>query len=325
MLERPVLLDWREVSISGSVGIASYPEDGEDVETLVKNADTAMYQAKERGRNNFQFYSEDLNRLTLQRFELEKRIRGALEREEFFLQYQPQVDLVTGRVTSVEALLRWRDPDNGVVMPSDFLPHAEETGAILAVGRWVLEHSLRDLETWRQQGFDFTLSVNISARQIQDHDLVNQVFQALQSHHIPPRNLRLEMTETAILRDPAASERTLRSLHGLGVELVLDDFGTGNASLGLLRRYPLQAVKLDRSIVVSSPQKRESTALIQAVVALGRTLEIMIVAEGVENEEQRRQVASLGCNAAQGFLFGKPVDPAKVPRLVDERPTISTP
>jgi diguanylate cyclase (GGDEF)-like protein/PAS domain S-box-containing protein len=325
MLERPVLLDWREVSISGSVGIASFPDDGTDVESLVKNADTAMYQAKERGRNNFQFYSEDLNKLTLQRFEMEKRVRGALEREEFFLQYQPEVDLATGRVTSVEALLRWRDPDAGLVNPGDFLPHAEETGAILAVGKWVLERALADLASWRQQGFDFTLSLNLSARQLQDPDLVNEVFQALQSHHVAARNLRLEMTEATLLRDPTASERTLRALRGLGVELVLDDFGVGNSSLGLLRRFPLQSVKIDRALVATSPQKRDSTAVIQAVVAMARTLELTVVAEGVENEEQRRQVMSLGCNAAQGFLYGKPVEAAKVPRLVDERPTISAP
>lgn len=324
MLERPVLLDWREVSVSGSVGIASFPDDGADVESLVKNADTAMYQAKERGRNNFQFYSEDLNKLTLQRFEMEKRVRGALERDEFFLQYQPEVDLATGRVTSVEALLRWRDPDLGVVGPADFLPHAEETGAILAVGRWALERALRDLESWRQQGFDFTLSLNLSARQLQDNELVNQVFQALQAHHIAPRNLRLEVTEATLLRDVTASERTLRALRGLGVELVLDDFGIQNSSLGLLSRFPLQSVKIDRSVITTSPQKRESTAMIQAVVAMARTLEVPVVAEGVENEEQRRQVISLGCNAAQGYLFGRPVDAAKVPRLVDERPTIST-
>jgi diguanylate cyclase (GGDEF)-like protein/PAS domain S-box-containing protein len=322
MLERPVLLDWREVSVSGSVGIASFPDDGADVESLVKNADTAMYQAKERGRNNFQFFSEDLNKLTLQRFEMEKRVRGALERDEFFLQYQPEVDLATGRVTSVEALLRWRDPDLGLVNPADFLPHAEETGAILAIGAWVLERSLRDLESWRHQGFDFTLSLNLSARQLQDQELVNQVFQALQAHHIAPRNLRLEVTEATLLRDASASERTLRALRGLGVELVLDDFGIENTSLGLLRRFPLQSVKIDRSLVATSPQKRESTAVIQAVVAMARTLEITVVAEGVENEEQRRQVMSLGCNAAQGFLYGKPVEAAKVPRFVDERPTI---
>jgi EAL domain-containing protein (putative c-di-GMP-specific phosphodiesterase class I) len=319
-----VLLDWHEVSVSCSVGIASFPDDGDDVESLVKNSDTAMYQAKERGRNNFQFFSEDLNKLTRQRFEMEKRVRGALARDEFFLQYQPEVDLATGRVASVEALLRWRDPAVGIVNPSEFLPHAEETGAILAIGVWVLERALSDLESWRQQGFDFTLSLNLSARQLQDNELVNQVFQALQAHHIAPRNLRLEVTEATLLRDATASERTLRALRGLGVELVLDDFGIDNASLGLLRRFPIQSVKLDRSLVTTSPQKRDSTAVIQAVVAMSRTLEITVVAEGVENEEQRRQVISLGCNAAQGFLYGKPVDAVKVPRFVDERPTIFT-
>jgi diguanylate cyclase (GGDEF)-like protein/PAS domain S-box-containing protein len=322
MLERPVVLDWREVSISGSVGIASFPEDGEDVETLIKNADTAMYRAKERGRNNFQFFSAELNRLTQQRFEIEKRLRGAVERDELFLQYQPEVDLASGRVVSVEALLRWRDPESGVLTPSEFLPHAEETGAVLALGRWVLEHALADLASWRAQGFDFTLSMNLSARQLQDHELVNHVFQALQAHRVAPRKLRMEVTEAAILRDPAMADRTLRALRGLGVELVLDDFGSDNAALSILGGHPFTSVKIDRSVVASSPQQRESTALIQAVVAVARTLELTVVAEGVENDEQRRQVASLGCHAAQGYLFGKPVDAAKVPLLVAERPTL---
>ncbi|HXN15282.1 MAG TPA: diguanylate cyclase, partial [Usitatibacter sp.] len=182
LLERPVIIDWREVSISASIGVASFPEDGQDHEALMKNADLAMYQAKERGRNNFQFYSVELNRLSIQRSELEKRLRGALERDEFFLLYQPEIDLKTGRLLGVEALLRWQDPAAGLVFPADFLPLAEETGTIIAIGRWVLEHALRDLKSWRDEGREFTLAVNISARQFQHHGLVNEVFRALQTH-----------------------------------------------------------------------------------------------------------------------------------------------
>ncbi len=320
MLDRPVVIDWREVHISCSIGIASYPEDGEEVEALVKNADIAMYQAKERGRNNFQFYSPELNKLTLQRFELETRLKGALERGEFFLQYQPEVDLDTGRVMGVEALVRWQDPKTGLVMPIDFIPLAEETGTIIPIGRWVLDQSLADLKAWRDQGLDLYVSVNISARQFQHHELVNEIFQALQAHSIEPRYLRLEVTETMMMHDPPAADRALRALKGLGVELAVDDFGTGFSSLSLVRRFPIHVVKIDRSFVAGCPQNRECVAIVQAVAAMAFTLGLRVVAEGVETEEQRTIVASLGCDGAQGFFFSRPVVASAVPWLVTDSP-----
>jgi diguanylate cyclase (GGDEF)-like protein len=320
MLDRPVLIDWREVHISCSIGIASYPEDGEEVEALVKNADIAMYQAKERGRNNFQFYSPELNKLTLQRFELETRLKGALERGEFFLQYQPEVDLATGRVMGVEALVRWQDPKTGLVMPIDFIPLAEETGTIIQIGRWVLEQSLADLKSWRDQGLDIYISVNISARQFQHHELVNEIFQALQANSIEPRHLRLEVTETMMMHDPPAAERALRALKGLGVELAVDDFGTGFSSLSLVQRFPIHVVKIDRSFISGCPQNRECVAIVQAVAAMAYTLGLRVVAEGVETEEQRTIVASLGCDGAQGYFFSRPVVAAAVPWLVSDPP-----
>ena len=319
-LDRPVLIDWREVHISCSIGIASFPEDGEEVEALVKNADIAMYQAKERGRNNFQFYSPELNKLTLQRFELETRLKGALERGEFFLHYQPEVDLQTGRVLGVEALARWQDPKSGLVMPVDFIPLAEETGAIIPLGRWVLEQALIDLKSWRDQGLDLYMSVNLSARQFQHHELVNEIFQALQARGIEPRHLRLEITETMMMHDPPVAERALRALKGLGVELAVDDFGTGFSSLSLVRRFPIHVVKVDRSFVGGCPQNRECVAIVQAVAAMARTLGLRVVAEGVETEEQRDIVSSLGCDAAQGYHFSRPVVAAAVPWLVADPP-----
>jgi diguanylate cyclase (GGDEF)-like protein len=313
MLERPVLIEWREVSVSGSIGIASFPEDGEDIEALVKLADAAMYQAKERGRNNFQFYSEDFNRLSRQRHDLAGRLRAALERDEFFLLYLPEVDLASGRVTAVEALLRWRDPAAGVVAPADFLTHAEQSGAILDIGRWVLDRALRDLASWRDRGLDVAMSVNLSARELQESDLVNRVFRALQAYRIEPRALRLEVTEAALAQDAAEAERTLRALRGLGVEITLDDFGAGNASLGLVRRFPVQCVKIDRTL--AGPHRRESKAIVQATVALARGLGIAVVAEGIETEEARRAAAEFGCDAGQGYLFAHPLEAARVPGL----------
>jgi diguanylate cyclase (GGDEF)-like protein/PAS domain S-box-containing protein len=315
MLDRPVVIEWKEVSISGSVGIASFPEDGDTAEALVKNADTAMYQAKERGRNNFQFFSEDLNKLTAQRFEMERRVRAGIERHEFFLLYQPEVELASGRLAGVEALVRWREPGGAVRLPSEFLAHAEETGVILALGRWAIDAALRDLHSWRTEGRDIPVAVNISARQLQDTEFVNDVFRALQSSQLPARLLRLEVSEAALLRDPAASDRTMRGLRGLGVELVLDNFGVGEAALGLVARFGIQAVKLDRTLVASSKTRRDAAALIHAVAAMARTLDLRVVAEGIENEEQRREAVALGLHSAQGFLFGKPMEAARVARL----------
>ena len=322
MLQRPVTIDWREAEISGSIGIASYPEDGADVETLVRNADSAMYQAKERGRNNFQFYSAEINRLSHHRFEQEKRVRGALERDEFFLEYQPEFDLATGKPTAVEALLRWRDPVSGVVMPSDFLALAEETGTVHAIGLWVLDHALRDLRGWQQEGSALKLAVNVSAKQLQQQDLVDEVQRLLTAHGVAPSTLRLEITEPTLMTDSEEVHRTVRALRNLGVEMAIDNFGTGYSSLGLVRGLPISVVKIDKSLVSSCPSKRECAAIVQAAAAMSRVMGIRVIAEGVETEEQRRVMISLGCDGAQGYLFAKPIEPKRVPRLMDEKPTV---
>jgi len=321
-LERPVLLEWREVQISGSIGIASFPEDGTDVQALVEHADTAMYQAKERGRNNFQFYSEELNRISRERAELEKRVRGALDNNEFFLQYQPEVELGSGRLTGVEALLRWRDPASEVVMPARFLPQSEENGSIIEIGRWVLERSLCDLKAWRDQGLDLELAVNVSARQLQDPELVNEVRKALTRCEVPAARLRLEIAESALMSDSQAADRTIRSLHALGVKIAIDNFGTGYSSLGLVRGFAIDAVKIDRSLVSSCPDKRACAAIVQGVGAMARSLGLIVIAGGVESEEERRVMATLGCDRAQGNLIGRPVDWARIARLIVASPAV---
>ena len=311
-LQKPVLLEWREVQISASVGIASYPEDGEDVETLVKNADAAMYQAKERGRNNFQFYSAELNRMSLERADLEKRVRFALDNGEFFLQYQPEIELATGKLRAVEALLRWKDPDSGVVMPAEFLPLAEENGTIIPIGEWVLDRALQDLKGWREIGVDLTVSVNLSARQLQQAELSDGVFAALQRHGVPATKLRFEIPETALLADSDSVGRSVRALQAIGVEIAIDNFGSGYSSLGLVRGFSATAVKIDKSLVSSCPNKRECAAIVQAVSTMAKSLGLTVIAAGVETEEERRIVQSLGCERAQGMLVGKPMDWAQV-------------
>ena len=316
LLERPVMLEWREVAISASLGIASFPEDGDDVETLMKHADLAMYQAKERGRNNFQFYSSEFNRLSVERSEIEKRIRAGLERDEFFLQYQPEVDLASGKVVAAEALVRWRTPPAPVVMPPDFLPIAEENGTIIPIGRWVLERALADLRAWRDRGVDITLSINLSARQLQQPELADSVRNALAAHGVAARGLRFEIPETALMVESDASTRTVRALQEAGVEIALDNFGTGYSSLGLVRGFALRVVKIDRSLVSSCPNKRECAALVQAVSAMARNLGLTVIAGGVETEEERRVVATLGCDRAQGNFIGRPVEAARIAELV---------
>jgi predicted signal transduction protein with EAL and GGDEF domain len=308
MLERPVLIDWREVAVPASIGIASFPEDGDDLETLVRNADAAMYQAKERGRNNFQFYSEDLNRLSRDRMIQESRVRSALERDEFFICYQPEIELATGRTVALEALIRWRDPEAGVVLPAEFLPLAEENGSVIAIGRWVFDRALADLKLWKARGIDAPLAVNLSARQLQHPDLVNEIFRALQANGVEPSSLRLEIPESALIDASDTTHRTLRALRGMGIRLAIDDFGTGYSSLGLVRGLPVDVVKIDRSLVSACVSQKECAAIVEATAAMSRALGIHLVAEGVETEEQRTTMAALGCDAAHGQLLGAPLE-----------------
>jgi len=315
MVGQPVPVDWREAAVSASVGIASFPDDGEDVETLLKNADTAMYQAKERGRNNFQFYSPELNVISQRRLERERRVREALERDELFLEYQPEVELAGGRVVAAEALLRWRDPRSGVVMPPDFMPLAEETGAVAAIGAWVLDRALAEARAWRDQGLEVAVSVNLSARQVQQNDLADQVARALQAHGVPADGLRLEIAELVLMEGSDAIHRALRALKGLGVQIAIDNFGSGLSSLGLVRGLPVNAVKIDRTLVSACPVKRECAAIVQATASMSRMLGVRVVAEGVETPEQRMQMAALGCDSAQGHLFAEPGEPRRIAEL----------
>ncbi len=315
MVEQPVPIDWREATVSASIGIASFPEDAEDAETMLKNADTAMYQSKERGRNNFQFYSPELNVISHRRLEQERRVREALERGELFLEYLPEIDLATGRLVAAEALLRWHDPVSGVITPPQFLPLAEETGTVTAIGGWALERGLRDARAWRDEGLELVVSVNLSARQLQQHDLAEQVARALQAQGVPADGLRLEIAELVLTEGSEAAHRTLRALKGLGVAIAVDNFGSGFSALGLLRGLPVQAVKIDRSLVSACPVKRECAAIVQATASMARTLGVHVVADGVETEEQARQMAALGCDRAQGHLFGEAAPAGRMAEL----------
>jgi diguanylate cyclase (GGDEF)-like protein/PAS domain S-box-containing protein len=311
-LERTVPIDWREASVSGSVGIATYPEDGKDVATLMRNADAAMYQAKEGGRNNFRFYSPELNAISRQRFDQDKRIRGALARGEFFLEYQPERDAATGRTIAAEALLRWRDPVDGVVLPPQFLDLAEETGASTGLGTWVLERALGDLVRWRNAGIDIKVAVNLSARQLQQPELATDVERLLAERGLESACLRIEVTEPVLMQDSEAAAKSLRALDELGVELAIDNFGTGFSSLGLVRGLPIKVIKIDRSLVSSCTSKHECAAIVQAAAAMSKALGIRVVAQGVESAEQLDSVRALGCDSLQGYFVGRPVDASDI-------------
>jgi len=318
LLERPVVVDSNEIAISASVGISTYPEDGEDLETLVKHADEAMYQAKERGRNTFQHYSAALHKAATDRAEIEKRVRSALDNGEFYLDYQPEIDLASGERVGVEALLRWKDPASGIVMPNEFLPLAEECGVIVAIGEWVVDRALADVAAWRDQGLNLIVSINVSARQLQHSNLAAAVAKSLKAHGVAASRLRVEVPEPALMSESDAIDRGVRALQALGVQVAIDNFGTGYSSLGLVRGFGVQAVKVDKSLVSSCVSKPDCAAIVQAVGSMAHNLGLVVVATGVETAEERYLVASLGCDRAQGLQIGKPTSWLEITKSVTD-------
>jgi diguanylate cyclase (GGDEF)-like protein/PAS domain S-box-containing protein len=307
-LRPPFTVGENVLHVSASLGISLYPGDGEDSATLLKNADTAMYRAKDLGRNNYQFYSAEMSARAFERLTLENSLRHALERREFMLYYQPQVDVSSGRITGVEALLRWRHPDFGLVSPSDFVPLLEDTGLIGAVGDWVIESACAQLAAWHRQGRNrLRMAVNLSTRQLNDPNLARRIEHILKNHEIDAACLELELTESALVHPGVAGIELLDSLERLGVRLAIDDFGTGYSSLGYLRRLPIRTLKIDRSFVRDIPHDADDVAITRAIVTLGQSLRLALVAEGVETEAQRDFLRTLGCEVLQGFLFSRPL------------------
>lgn len=308
LLVEPFVVGSDELHLGASIGIAIFPKDGEDMATLLKNADTAMYLAKEQGRNTYCFYTTELGIEAEERFYLESRMRHALERNEFQLHYQLQVDMETGRVIGAEALLRWQHPELGLVSPVRFIPLAEDTGIILPIGEWVLHEACRQFVAWRRAGLELErIAVNLSGVQVQRGDLVATVRKALQETGIAPCHLELEITESQIMRHPEQAAVILDGLQELGVELAIDDFGTGYSSLSYLKRFPLDNLKVDKSFVQDIPQDANDAAIVRAVIALADNLQLRVTAEGVETEAQRDFLLAHGCRIAQGWLFGRPL------------------
>ncbi|MBI2959969.1 MAG: EAL domain-containing protein [Betaproteobacteria bacterium] len=314
----PSVIDGKELYVTCSAGISLYPQDGQDVDTLLKNADAAMYRAKEHGRNNFQFYTAEMNEMVNERLALEQSLRQALEREEFTLYYQPKVSLKNGNIVGAEALLRWRHPERGLVLPERFIHLAEETGLIVPIGEWALREACVQNSLWQKEGLHpVTVSVNFSARQFRHDILVKSVSRILAETGLDPSHLEMELTESIIMHDAEAAIATLRELKALGVSLSIDDFGTGYSSLSYLKDLPIDTLKIDRAFVRDITQgQSDDRVLARAIVSLGHSLGLKVIAEGVENKVQLAFLRKHRCDEVQGFYFSKPVPPEEFSKLL---------
>jgi diguanylate cyclase (GGDEF)-like protein len=311
VLSQPLQLSGHECHTTASIGIAMYPSDGADMSTLTKNADMAMYLAKEDGKNGFRFFSREIRTQSIERLKLESALRRALERDQFTLHYQPKIDMASGQITGVEALLRWNHPDLGTVSPGQFIPLAEETGLIVPIGRWVLKEACAQNMAWQRCGLrPVTVAVNLSPRQFADPHLLQDVDEALLASGMSPVLLQLEVTESMVMRNVSRAIKVLDAIQSRGIRLAIDDFGTGYSSMSLMKQFPIDTIKIDRSFVRDLPVDTEDQAIAQAIISMGKALGMTVIAEGVETVEQETFLRNHACDEMQGFLFSRPL-PAK--------------
>ncbi len=315
------VLAGHEFRVSTSMGIAIFPGAGEDAESLLRNADTAMYRAKDEGRDTFQLFESSMNAYLVERVALEMDLRAAIEREELALYYQPQVNIDTGRVVGVEALVRWPHPDRGLVAPLEFIPIAEDTGLILHLGKWVLRTACAQSKGWQEAGLPpLRMAVNLSARQFRQSDLPEMIAEILEETGLDPQLLELEITEGTAMRDVEFTTATLSRLKGMGVHVSIDDFGTGYSSLGYLRQFPVDELKIDRSFIDDLPSDPDDSAIVATIIGLARTLNLRVVAEGVETEEQLAFLKGQQCEEMQGYLFSRPVPAEELEKILSRSP-----
>ena len=322
VLQRQRVIDGQEFMVTTSIGVTIAPQDGNDVETLLRNADTAMYRAKDRGRDNYQMYTPSMNAAVIQRLSLETDLRHALERDELIVYYQPMSDVATGEIVGAEALLRWNHPQRGLLNPDDFIPLAEETGLIVPIGEWVLRQACLQMRKWRDAGHErMRVSVNLSARQVQHKSVVNAVRDACSAAGIPPSFLQVEITEGDVMTNVEFIIGVLHGIRRLGVGIAVDDFGTGYSSLSYLKRFPIDSVKIDRSFVRDLATDPSDAAIVTTVIAMARNLNLRVIAEGVETQEQLEFLKHRGCDEFQGFLTSRPVDRAAFEKLLPKADT----
>jgi len=318
-MRRPLTFDGHEVVVTVSIGIAVYPQDGACPATLLKHAETSLHHAKAGGRDTYEVYSATMTKQALQRHMLESGMRRALQREEFSLLFQPQVDLADGRIRSVEALVRWQHPTRGLLSPLEFIPLAEENGMIKDLGKWVLRAACAQAAAWRRQGLDLRVAVNLSPIQCRDPGLVNFVRETLHQNGVPASFLELEITESTFLDGSALTEDIIRELHALGVPIALDDFGTGYSSMTYLRRLPLHNLKIDRSFIAGIPTDEDSKAIVRAIVSMAINLGLTVTAEGIETEEHGRFLQAQSCHLLQGYYISRPCAASEIPKLCIRR------
>jgi len=314
---KPITLMGQECRITASIGICMYPKDAENEQSIMKNADIAMYFAKEEGKNNYQFFSEDIKSKSLEHISIETNLRFALERNELSLQYQAKVDFKTNAITGVEALLRWQNPYLGSITPTQFIPVAEETGLIVSIGKWVLKTACAQNVAWQKQGLPAVcMAINLSLRQLTDDNLIDDIKTALNDSGMAPNLLELEITESMVMYNPERMASILAEIKSMGVRLAIDDFGTGYASLAHIKRFPVDTLKVDRSFIRNIPQDTEDRAITEAIIAMGKALNLTVVAEGVETAEQMNFLKEHSCDEMQGFYFSRPIMPEQFADLL---------
>ncbi|MCH8020275.1 EAL domain-containing protein [candidate division KSB1 bacterium] len=317
VISQPYKIEEHELFVTASVGISIYPDDGSDIESLIRKADIAMYRAKGQGKNNYQVYNLSMDAKFFERLTLENSLRKAVENEELVAYYQPQVDLRTGEITGVEALVRWQHQKFGLVPPDKFIPLAEETGVILEIDEWMMKTACRQIKNWEREGIaNIRVAVNLSTRQFRQKNLTEKVAQILNDSAVQPENLCLEITENEVMHNIETTVEILQALKKMGVLLSLDDFGTGYSSLSYLKRFPIDILKIDRTFVNGIPSDRDDTAISTAIVVLAHSMELQVIAEGVEEPEQIAFLQSLQCDEIQGFYFSRPLNAETVTDLL---------
>ncbi|MEA3492196.1 MAG: EAL domain-containing protein [Campylobacterota bacterium] len=308
VLLQPLHIEGQTLYTSCSIGISFYPQDGADASSLIKYADAAMYKAKTEGRNNFQFYSSDMTALAMERVVMVTSLRQAMNRDEFMLYCQPQIDAKSEKLVGVEALIRWNHPTMGLILPAKFIPLAEETGLIVDIDRWVMKTAIKQIVRWRRDGYDpGILALNLSARQLGSDDFVLKLQSSIEDHGCHPEWLELEVTEGQVMNRPEESIMKLNQISSMGIEIAIDDFGTGYSSLAYLKRLPIDKLKIDQSFVRGIPDEREDTAIIKAIIDLAKALNLDVIAEGVETNAQRELLVESGCDIIQGYYYDKPI------------------
>ena len=316
-VQQTFLINHHELRITASIGISLYPEDGNNAETLLKNADIAMYHAKDQGRSNYQFFNAALNVRTVERIILENRLRQAIEHGELTVYYQPQVNIKTRKIVGAEALVRWKHPELGMLLPEHFIPLAEEIGLIVKIDQWVLHAVCAQIKAWQKAGYSPPfVAINLSARQFQQPDFAQMMSDALKETNMRPESLSIEITETIAMQDTELTFRNLNKLNAMGIRFSMDDFGTGYSSLSYLKKLPIHKLKIDKSFITDLVSDPEDRAIIQAVIAMAHSLKLEVVAEGVETDEQIEFLRSRDCDEMQGFLFSKPLPAGEFEKLL---------